>query len=396
MSPSPMGSLESKGIVIPVTKRKGRGSVVSSASVSDEYMMMMSPQQQASSSESSSNAGMAVKPATAKPRENMDIVLQQDKNGGGNREYEMMSPVSVDPEKIKRLEEPAPLSAIEERLMGGRGTPGTPVHMRSDSSSSIGGTQYGGARPKQSSRSKRSSFCSDGDGGGRWSPSPGGVGGPDDNQNAEYAMMDYSYSRTAIPIPRGGGTSNPTSGWMSPASSGSLVSGTPNSSDARFPSELSRGAPYLTQADDDDEKAGAGTQLRPPLRPFIIGAGKTVSTSSNSSLSGRSRTSSLTSRFIDIPSSLSKNKLSPAQLGKTPPPSGQSPNIIARFDSWFRSRAGSVPSRPNLGGRRRHRTQSEGEKDSPDNQEATAVTQAAADAMDHDDDEVVGDAIDQR
>ena len=43
--------------------------------------------------------------------------------------------------------------------------------MRSDSSSSI--TGYGGARPKQHSRStgsKRSSFCSEGDGGGAGYP----------------------------------------------------------------------------------------------------------------------------------------------------------------------------------------------------------------------------------
>ena len=79
-----------------------------------------------------------------------DIPLQLEKNGSGsnNREYEIMSPVSVDPEKLMN---PAPLSAIEERLTGGGGggglgTPGTPVHARSDSSSSIG---FGGARPKQ-------------------------------------------------------------------------------------------------------------------------------------------------------------------------------------------------------------------------------------------------------
>ena len=96
--------------------------------------------------------------------------------------------------------------------------------MRSDSSSSI--TGFGGARPKQHSRStgsKRSSFCSEGDGGG-------GVGYPGGNQSwggvpsiemddpensAEYAAMDFntaaapggtmtSASRNAaIPIPKG-------------------------------------------------------------------------------------------------------------------------------------------------------------------------------------------------
>jgi len=42
--------------------------------------------------------------------------------------------------------------------------------------------------------------------------------------------------------------------------------------------------------------------------------------------------------------------------------SGTSPNTMAaRLGSWFRTRAGSVPSRPSINGRR-NRTQSEGEK----------------------------------
>ena len=112
-----------------------------------------------------------------------------------------------------------------------------------------------------------------------------------------------------------------------------------------------------------------------------------ISTSSNSS--GRSRTSSLT-KFIDMPmgggGSSKMNKLSPSPFGRTPPaapnttPLGQSPapplpSGLTALAGWFRSRAGSVPSRPNLSSRRRHRTHSEGEKDSPDNQEATEAAQ---------------------
>ena len=91
--------------------------------------------------------------------------------------------------------------------------------MRSDSSSSI--TGFGGARPKQHSRStgsKRSSFCSEGDGGG-------GVGYPGGNQSwggvpsiemddpensAEYAAMDFntaSSTATGTAATRGSSTS---------------------------------------------------------------------------------------------------------------------------------------------------------------------------------------------
>ena len=67
-------------------------------------------------------------------------------------------------------------------------------------------------------------------------------------------------------------------------------------------------------------------------------------------------------------------------MGKTSPSAGastasigQSPNLLTR---WFRSRTGSVPSKPDgMKGRRRHRTQSEGEKDSPENQEIVSTSQ---------------------
>ena len=43
---------------------------------------------------------------------------------------------------------------------------------------------------------------------------------------------------------------------------------------------------------------------------------------------------------------------------------GQSPSsMAARLTGWIRHRTGSVPSKSAISGRRRHRTQSEGEKD---------------------------------
>jgi hypothetical protein len=44
-----------------------------------------------------------------------------------------------------------------------------------------------------------------------------------------------------------------------------------------------------------------------------------------------------------------------------------SPTVASRFESLFRVRAGSVPTRPPFLERRRHRTQSEGEQDADKN-----------------------------
>ncbi len=438
---SPVGSLENRrGIPISTSNnaassaammpssRAGRGrggSVISASSAAtdtDEYMTM-SPQQgtAGSSSSTSSSAQKTTPKSSSYKKSQMDIPLQKQQPDAGagavgsGGEYMLMSPgVEVDKHRLAEA------------------TPGTPVHVRSDSSSSVGAGLPpfgGGARPKLHARtaagsSKRSSFCSESDDGpvdtsAAWA-------GPsiemDDPDNPEYATLDYSTSsRSAIPIPRGAG-SHPVGGWMSPGSSGSLISGTPNSSEANDFAHHHRAGTYLRREVDEEENAVPKT-TNPPLRSFPVtsptggppsgGRTATVSTSSNSSSlqSGRSRTSSLTSRFIEIPSS-SRSKHSPSQFGKTPPAppnptpsstSGQSPGgggLLNRFDSWFRSRAGSVPSRPNLGGRRRHRTQSEGEKDSPDNQEATELTEAAKKVSmedeDEDVDEEIGCAVDER
>merc|ERR1719471_2177740 len=278
----------------------------------------------------------------------------------------------------------------------------------------------------------------------------------DDPENsAEYAAMDFNTAssattaatgaatgasrNTAIPIPRGSVGTGPSGvhhGWMSSPSSGSFLSGTPNSN-SEAATELTLGhrnvISYLRPDDDPPDNDNAATELakpHPPLKPYPVtpataaaaiaaaaaAANKPpISTSSNSS--GRSRTSSLT-KFIEMPlGSSSRSKgLSPSPFGRTPPaaphttPLGQSPAANAASSAagaggpppttsgltalagWFRSRAGSVPSRPSLSSRRRHRTHSEGEKDSQDNQEATEAALAAAAAKDEF--EVDEDAID--
>ena len=321
----------------------------------------------------------------------------------GGDEYMVMSPVSVDPAEVKQRiaeeEEDEELRAVRERLE--RGPPGTPVHLRSGSDMSASG-----ARSKRQSRSKRSSMCSDSgpDGGGRWSPTApwdlqamDAMSGQQPPENPEYAFMDYSRrhllrqqqqvagsmpSASAIPIP---------TGRLSPASSGSLgVSGTPNSvgmppfssaqEDASVPVETfeSKAVSYL-RPDNDNSPSPSGvggggaapalTDSKLPLKAYPVTRGGP--SSSSSSLSHhhqhRSRTSSLS-----VSSSIRSGRV---------PMTGQSPSIFSRLsDSLFRSRAGSVPSRPQLSGRRRHRTQSEGEKDSPENQEEAEATAEASKA----------------
>ncbi len=262
---------------------------------------------------------------------------------GASGDYLVMSPVREDLEKLRRISEedtpPPPLSAI------------TPVHLS-------------GARPKQQLRadgSKRSSFCSDGGGApgfpdAPWDPDME----PEEPEDPDYAPIDYSSSSaSAIPIPV---AAMGAAGRISPASSRSLgVShGTPLStsgaaaagpvSDDPLPFE-SKAVAYLR--DDDDHELR--NQL--PARAYSVstsaGIAAAAASSSNSSLSCRSRTGSVNSRVA------SGNRLSPASAIHCK--AGQSPNFITRLDQWFRSRAGSVPSRPNLAGRRRHRTQSEGE-----------------------------------
>lgn len=333
-------------------------------------------------------------------RKNMDIPLKKQTTNSSNdvrystneynnklppqesdpplQDYEVMSPVSV----FRPLTEPLtgtaqPLRAIEEQLGGYN--PGTPTHMRSEIS---GGarrkTSHSHVRSVERTGSKRNSFCSDVD--GRWSPIDMPVIDQEalDAETPDYVPIDYSQSGAGIPIPMGP--------RMSPASSNSVISGTPNSTESRFPdfnhdsligvpmipSSQSKKAQSYIRHDDDDSYEHPN---HIPQRAYSISSGKGSSDLSSSGAgAARVRTGS-TSRFMDIPGRGSRSKLTPSPYGKTPPsaasgvPAGQSPKFIARLDSFFRNRTGSVPSKSNFIRRRRHRTQSEGEKDENEEEE---------------------------
>lgn len=383
-----MSPIESSSMskAIPVKKTNGKPT----NGTEDEAYIVMSPLSSAKSElKNSVDKKKTESPLTR--RSKLDIALEQktsDTRVDSSQEYEVMSPVNVDPERLKRISEedggndPTPLSAIEERLSGvttlGH-TPGTPIHLRGDHGTT------GGARPKQYARStgsKRSSFCSDAD--GRWSPTSEmwaeHAVKAEEIDNQDYYPIDYSSSSrpglgkstaSAIPIPSSAAVNCQR---MSPASSGSLISGsTPNSvTESRLPHEFhfeTKAKSYLR--DDDETPDPPSHPLHQPRAHSISvsssGSG-TIKTGSQTGVANsgyRSRTGSITNRLIEIPYAKT-HKLSPSQF-KTP--TGQSPNLISRFDNWFRSRTGSVPSRPPFANRRRHRTQSEGEKDSPENQE---------------------------
>ena len=103
---------------------------------------------------------------------------------------------------------------------------------------------------------------------------------------------------------------------------------------------------------------------------FLTGSSSSVSTTGSGS-SHHHHNSRNKSRYIDIPGASTSgtsgtgtgshsSSISPGAALLT----GQSPSsMAARFGSWIRHRTGSVPSKSAISGRRRHRTQSEGEKD---------------------------------
>ena len=102
-------------------------------------------------------------------------------------------------------------------------------------------------------------------------------------------------------------------------------------------------------------------------RPPITGSNSSVSTTGSGSASSRH----IKSRFIDIPGATTASGTSGTGTGShsssiSPGAAllvGQSPSMAARLGSWIRHRTGSVPSKSAVSVRRRHRTQSEGEKD---------------------------------
>ena len=133
-----------------------------------------------------------------------------------------------------------------------------------------------------------------------------------DQRQQDYVPIDYSHSTSrisagAIPIPMASALGS----RMSPASSSSLVSGTPNSTESRFPPEFqleSKSVSYLRDEDDDDlddhpTPANAAAS-QPPLQPYSVTThhhSKSNSNASSTTGGTRSRTGSISSRFIDIP-----------------------------------------------------------------------------------------------
>ena len=125
----------------------------------------------------------------------------------------------------------------------------------------------------------------------------------------------------------------------------------------------------ITPSTSADKQKSAGNS-RPP-RPG--GDHSSTTTSGRSSKSGYCIDIPNTNTTTAPPSTSSSKQQrsggggSGFHIGGKTPPSGSShsgsPGVVSRLGGWFRNRAGSVPNRPQLNERRRHRTQSEGEKD---------------------------------
>jgi len=264
----------------------------------------------------------------------------------GDSGYEFMSPgVAINPDQFRGIiEEPSSRTVLEERLGGPRKGFGSPRH-----------SSPATRRPPSRTGSKRNSSCYDDnewlvgveqwrlvedvsddhlEGGGmdRHSPKPDDV----------YMSIDY---------PRGqhhsmSGTGPRPLSRVSPASSSSLVSGTP-SSDSRFGDfHLEKVVSCLR--DDDDDKV---VTSRPPRAMTLDTVSRRVSP-----------------KYIEIPGvgSKSSSRCNLSPFGRSPPGPGaaSSPSVVTRmYEGMFRNRAGSVPTRQPMLERRRHRTQSEGEKD---------------------------------
>ena len=167
-----------------------------------------------------------------------------------------------------------------------------------------------------------------------------------------------------IQIPSRHGHQRNVTQRMSPASSGSLISGTPNSFKGvdAFSSHTSE----LSKSNNNDRDAsiiGRKDDLtyQEEHKPSFIH-------SRAFSLSSSNRPPTVSSSSSSIGSALGpanrQSNVGDVVTGKSTAAnnSGTSPNTMAaRLGSWFRTRAGSVPSRPSMTGRR-NRTQSEGEK----------------------------------
>jgi hypothetical protein len=115
----------------------------------------------------------------------------------------------------------------------------------------------------------------------------------------------------------------------------------------------------------DGEDAAGGSSFSAAVKaPKSVG-NKSGSRASNSSLASRGSGS----RYIDIPGGGGNKSVSSNVSAQSSVTSTTNSGIASflgsifrgRADSAFRNRSDSVPSRPVIDGRRRHRTQSEGE-----------------------------------
>lgn len=270
----------------------------------------------------------------------------------GDSDYVVMSPdVPV------KEEEPSSRLALEERMGGGRSrghVTGSPRHSSPASSGPRKATSLTG--------SKRNSSCLDDNEwiGCDWrlveevsEDQPGGEGKDEDVYMSVYYPKNTSHNVMSAPS---------RDSRVSPASSSSLVSGTPDSS--RYGDfHLEKVVSQLRESDGSDPPE---SRLLPTGRPPRA---MTLDTTSCGGV--RRPPGTAGHRYIDIPpsgagqggnsKSSSKSNLSP--YSGTPPPAS-SPSLASQIiGGLFRHRAGSVPTRQPMPERRRHRTQSEGEKE---------------------------------
>ena len=238
---------------------------------------------------------------------------------------------------------------------------------------------------------KRSSLCSEDEIPRGWSPTHTGPPLPPSDHNPIEDYEDFEPPKAAlyqhhpphhhtqqrksnfIPISQPGGRRT------SPASSSSIISGTPNSTDgiSTKPAPLVRSnsdddliddelvVGESSELDCDDQHANTSSSFSAVVKPAKSGSNKAGSRASITSLASRGSSS----RYIDIPGS-GTNKSTSSNVSAQSSVNSTTNSGIASFlgsifrgraDSAFRNRSDSVPSRPASDGRRRHRTQSEGE-----------------------------------
>jgi hypothetical protein len=222
--------------------------------------------------------------------------VERQRVPSGDSGYVFMSPdVAVNPDQFKDLvDEPSSRLALEERMGGGRRGFGSPRH-----------SSPATRRPPSHTGSKRNSSCLDDNEwiGCEWRLVEDVC---DDHLEEEDPPGDEVYM--SVYYPRNAHTTTPTTGTrVSPASSSSLVSGTPDSS--RF-GDLHLDKVVSRLRDDDDDKlirrpprGDTGNKRLSPKYIEIPGGNSKTSSRSNLSPFGRSSppaSSPSVSRISDV------------------------------------------------------------------------------------------------